>query len=105
MKGSIQRSGRSSWRIRIEVDPDPQTGKRRWDSFVVRGGRRVAQNELTKLQAARNGGMLPERSALSVGAFVHQRIDYWEQMGEIRSRTGGRYRQLVDRQIVPHIGN
>jgi integrase len=32
------------------------------------------------------------------------RVDVWESTGEISARTAQRYRQLVENQIVPHIG-
>jgi integrase len=39
-----------------------------------------------------------------VGAFVRARVDQWEAAGGISARTAQRYRELVENQIVPHIG-
>jgi integrase len=35
---------------------------------------------------------------------VRDRVDQWETAGDISARTAQRYRQLVEHQIVPHIG-
>ena len=36
--------------------------------------------------------------------FVRARVDQWEAAGDITARTAQRYRQLVENQIVPHLG-
>jgi integrase len=35
---------------------------------------------------------------------VRTRVDHWEAAGDISARTAARYRELVENQIVPHIG-
>jgi integrase len=39
-----------------------------------------------------------------VADFVRARVDQWEAAGDISARTAQRYRQLVENQIVPHLG-
>jgi integrase len=39
-----------------------------------------------------------------VADFVRARIDQWQASGEISARTAQRYRQLLENQIVPHLG-
>ena len=41
---------------------------------------------------------------MTVAEFVRGRVTQWETAGNITPRTAQRYRQLVENQIVPHIG-
>ena len=36
--------------------------------------------------------------------FVRGRVDQWEAAGNVSARTAQRYRQLIENQIVPHLG-
>src|SRR5262249_34816452 len=38
------------------------------------------------------------------GDFVRARVDHWEASGDISARTADRYRELVEKQIAPHLG-
>jgi hypothetical protein len=83
---------------------DPQTGERRrkWHSF--KGTKREAQIECAKKISSIGEGSYVERSKATVGEFVRARIDQWEAAGDISARTAQRYRQLLDNQIIPHLG-
>jgi integrase len=105
MKGSIQRSGKSTWRIRFDLGIDPATKKRRVQSVVVQGGKRDAQKKMTELLASKGSGTFVEPSKITVGDHVSQRVEHWAASGEISLRTAERYRELLANQIVPHIGN
>jgi len=45
------------------------------------------------------------RSKVTVEAHTRARIDLWEKLGNISAKTAERYRELLDNQIVPHIGS
>jgi len=104
MKGHIRERSPGHWAIVIDVR-DPQTGKRkrRWHSF--KGTKREAQIESAKLIAAVGKGDYVEPSKTTVADFVRSRIDQWENSGDISARTAQRYRQLLENQIAPHIGD
>jgi integrase len=101
-KGYVERSpGR--YAIIVEMR-DPVTGKRKrkWHSF--RGTVQEVKAERAKLVAAVATGDYIEPSKTTVADFVRARIGQWEASGEISPRTAQRYRQLLDNQIVPHLG-
>ena len=50
-------------------------------------------------------GSYVEPSKATVTAFLRARVDQWEAAGNITARTSQRYRQLVENQIVPHLGD
>jgi integrase len=102
MRGSIQRRGRQSWRLKFDVE---RTGGKRDTRLVTfRGSRKEAQTKLAELIASLGRGSYVEPSKITVAAFVRARVDQWEAGGDITARTAQRYRQLAENQIVPHIG-
>jgi integrase len=103
MKGHIRERSPGCWAIVIDVR-DPQTGerKRRWHSF--KGTKREAEIKRAELIAAVGRGGYVEPSRTTVADFVRARVDQWEAAGDISARTAQRYRQLVENQIVPHLG-
>jgi integrase len=103
MKGHLRERSPGHWAIVLETR-DPQRGqrKRKWHSFV--GTKREAQVKKAELIAALSQGSYVERSKITVAEFVRSRVDQWEAAGNITPRTAQRYRQLVENQIVPHLG-
>ncbi|SDR31356.1 Integrase [Rhizobiales bacterium GAS113] len=104
MIGSISRRGQSSWRLKFEGDRGPD-GLRNIQRCTVRGSRREAEAKLAELVAAVGSGRYVEPSSIAVGDFVRARVTAWEAQGAISARTAQRYRQLVENQIVPHLGS
>ena len=104
MRGNITRRGENSWRLRFDVGVDPGTGKRKVQSVTVRGTKRQAQTRLTELLAAVDKGTFVEPSKITVAEHVRERVDQWEGAGTISTKTAERYRELVENQIVPHLG-
>jgi integrase len=102
MKGNITRRGKNSWRIKFDIEGTP--GVRETRFVTVRGTKREAQIEAAKLIAAASKGEYVEPSKVTVAEFVRGRVDVWEAAGDITARTAKRYRQLVENQIVPHLG-
>jgi integrase len=49
-------------------------------------------------------GSYVEPSRATVAEFMRERVTQWEAAGAITARTAQRYRQLVENQIVPHLG-
>jgi integrase len=103
MRGHLRERSPGHWAIVIDVR-DPQTGKRkrRWHSF--NGTKREAEIKRAELIAAVGRGGYVEPSKTTVADFVRARVDQWEAAGDISARTAQRYRQLVENQIVPHLG-
>jgi integrase len=104
MTGHIRSRGENSWELKFDLGRDPATGKRasRYHSF--KGTKREAQRKLAELIAAASSGSYIEPSKMTVADFVRARVDQWEAAGNISARAAQRYRQLVENQIVPHLG-
>jgi hypothetical protein len=104
MTGSIRRRGERSWELKFDDGRDSATGKRiiRYHSF--KGTRREAERKLTELLRARDDGSYVALSKITVAEHVRARVQQWEKAGDISPKTAERYRELVENQIVPHIG-
>jgi integrase len=103
MSGHIRRRGRNSWRLKFDTGRDPKTGKRRVQFVTVRGTRKQAQSELTRLLAARDSGTMVAPSKLALAEYLRTWITTAETIS-IAPKTAERYRQLIERQISPHLG-
>ena len=70
MTGHIQRRGERSWRIKFDLGRNPVTGKRETRFHTLRGTKREAQAELTRLTAEVQRGAYVEASVETVGEFM-----------------------------------
>jgi integrase len=95
--GHIRRRGKVSWELKFTIE-----GLTRYHS--VRGTKREAQQKLNELMHAAAKGAYVQRSTITVGKHVAERIEQWERLGKIGGKTAERYRELHANQIAPHIG-
>ena len=101
-RGNITKRGASSWRLKYEAGaPDPVTGKRQTRYVTFKGTKKAAQAELTRRLAEVDAGTEVEPSRLTVAEYLRG----WLETGEgLAPKTLERYRQLAERQIIPHLG-
>ena len=100
-RGSIQRRGKHSWRLRFDEGVDA-AGRRKTLSFTFKGRRQDAQRELTRLMGASDAGTLPEPSKTTVAEYLRKWLDGTHGLSP---KTAERYRELAELQIIPHLGN
>jgi integrase len=98
-RGSIRRRGSASWEIKFDVPSE--AGERRTKFVSFKGTKADAQKELTRLLAQRDGGTLVESSKLTVAAHLRR----WVKAADVEPKTRERYSQLIEAQIVPHLGS
>lgn len=103
MTGHVLRRGKNSWRLKFDAGRDPTTGKRIIQYVTVRGTKKQAQAELTKLLAARDTGTLVTPNKATLAEYLRSWILTAETLS-IAPKTAERYRQLIDNQIIPHLG-
>jgi integrase len=102
MTGNITRRGETSWRLKFEAgERDPRTGRRATRFVTVRGTKKDAQRELTRLLAEVDSGTAVDPSTVKLAEYLRQ----WLDVGEgLSPKTLERYRQLAEQQILPHLG-
>jgi integrase len=102
MSGHIRRRGANSFELKYDVARDG--GGRRTVYTSVKGSRRQAQNELTRLLAQAAEGGHVEPSKLTVGEHLRARFEHWKITKVISKLTAQRYRELIENDIVPYLG-
>jgi integrase len=102
MKGHIRERSPGHWAIILDINKDGAR-KRKWHSF--KGTKREAQAECARLITAIKEGAYVEASKLTVGQYLLERLVQWETGIKISQKTAERYRELINNQIIPHLGN
>jgi integrase len=101
MRGHIRRRGDGdSWELKIHLGY-AANGRRLTRYESVRGTRRQAEQRLVELLAAAHDGSLTQPSKTTVAQYLRQ---WLENVHGLSGRTKERYAQLVEAQIIPHIG-
>jgi integrase len=101
MRGNITRRGKSSWRIKFDLDRDPRTGKRRYHIATVRGVRKEAEAELARLLNDAHKGAHINVSNLTVEAWLWRWLDGKHDLSPV---TRERYQDTIAKGIVPDLG-
>lgn len=103
MKGCIVRRGARSWRLKFDLGRDA-TGRRNIQYVTFRGTKVEAQQKLHDLLSAAGKGSYIEPSKVTLGEFLRDRLAQWKAGATITPRTAERYGELIEHQIVPHLG-
>ena len=100
MKGFMRRRG-DAWELRVHLGTDPVTGKQRYASRTVRGGKRVAQRVLAKMVTEAERGL-----SVRTNATAGELIEAWFEhaAGDFSPKTVKETRGFIDRNLLPAIG-
>ncbi|MGA8691922.1 MAG: hypothetical protein WB662_18970 [Methyloceanibacter sp.] len=104
MRGNITRRGKSSWRLKFDSGTDAVTGNRQTRYVTVRGKRRDAEQELARLLNEAHNGTLIQPAKVTVAEYLRARVVQWEASEKISTKTSERYHELIENQIIPHLG-
>jgi len=98
MRGHIRRRGTQSWEIKYDIARTD--GRRQTRYKAVKGSRREALAELTRLlgRAQAEGHVDPSR--LTVGEHVRARVAHWHAAGITSAKTHERYLEMVEYQFA-----
>ena len=102
MSGHIERRGKESWRVVVELGRDPVTGRRRTRKLTVRGRKRDAERALTEALRLRDQGIDVAPSRITVAEYLERWLtDYAE--ASVAPSTLVRYR-LLCRRLGEYLG-
>ena len=103
-EGSIEKRSKRSYRVAVELPPDPTTGKRRRHRVSVRGTKRDAQRQLQKAMSMRDhGGVDP--NAITTTEWLKQWLDERVSDRAIGRPTAYNYAKIIENHLVPAIGS
>lgn len=100
-RGSIRQRGAGSFEVRVFVGVNSETGQRDYVSRTIRGSRRDAEVELTKVLRQIDEGAVAPRSG-SIGELV----EAWYRLRSpnLSPPVAHNYRRIIDRNILPRWG-
>jgi integrase len=102
MAGQIIEKGRKKWLVRVFAGRDG-TGKRKYVSQLVHGGKKDAQEKLRELLQDKSNGALVVRRKETLGEF----LDVWlatTAAPSVRARTLADYKRVLKYYVRPHLG-
>jgi integrase len=102
-QGHIRSQGEGSWQLKFDLGRDPITGKRKSKFVTFRGNKRQAQAELTRLLAQRDAGSYVDPTKMTLAEYLQHWLSVVER--RIGKRTAHRYRQIVEKNIIPRLGH
>jgi integrase len=102
MRGTIQKRGKASWRIRIYVGRDT-TGTKRYVSRTVTGTRRDADRELSRLLVEADEGRFVPTAATTLDVLLDRWLDVKRQ--SVEASTLESYEWIARTYIRPALGD
>jgi integrase len=102
MAGSVRQRGPHRWQVRVSAGRDPATGRYRYVTRSVEGGKREALRAATELETEVRRGMRPAERG-TVADLLEKWMLHLETQGRARS-TLIRYQSAIDVRIVPALG-
>jgi integrase len=102
-QGQLIERGEDRWLVRVYAGRDSR-GRRNYVNQTVRGSKKEAQRVLTKLLGARDSGTLVRASRETVRAYLERWLDTWAKP-RLRIRTHQSYRWLMERYVLPVLGD
>ena len=100
MQGFMRKRG-SSWELRVYLGRDGVTGKKRWATKTVRGGKREAQSALASMVTEADRGGLVTTSA-TVGDLLERWFEH--AAADFSPKTVLETRGFIDRNLLPAFG-
>lgn len=103
-RGHIRQQSPKSWRVIASTPPDPITGERQRVYRTVRGSKKVAQIELTKVIADIDRGLIvgTESSRIALAKYMEQWLAHMRH--RIRATTFDRYEGVTKNHIIRVLG-
>jgi hypothetical protein len=96
--GHLRQRGRS-WELKYDIGCDPQTGRRITRYVTVHGSKADARRKLRELLTAVDEGRHVDKSNVTVGAFVAERVGLWQVSAATREHL-----QTVAKRLAPIAG-
>jgi Phage integrase, N-terminal SAM-like domain len=102
MRGYIRKRSKGSWQISVSAGFDPVTGKRRQVWRTVRGTKKNAEQELTRLLREVDNGTSADPGRITLGEYLERWLDHMRT--RVRPRTLERYASIVRGHLTPALG-
>lgn len=102
MRGSIQKRSKNTWRLVFDLERN-HTGKRNQKVVTVRGTKREAEAELSRIIAEVDSGGFADPGTITVEEYFKRWLEHVAT--KTSAKTHERYAGIVRLGIVPHLGS
>ena len=103
MRGNLTKRGKNSWRLKYDIGADPQTGQRRVRYKTVRGTKKQAEGELSKILAEIADGQYTDPSKLTVRQWLEKWLAEFAP-DFLSPKSLERYTVIVENHLIPAFG-
>lgn len=103
MRGHIFRRSKTSWTIKHDIAPDPETGRRRTRQVAVKGTKRDAERELTRILGEIERGGYVEPTRMTVGEWLVLWLSDYAP-SKVSAKTLERYAEILHAHLRPALG-
>lgn len=103
MKGHIRQRSKGSWTIWVDLGRDPGTGKRKQQTFTIRGSKRDAERELRTVLTRIESGAHVKPTKLTVGEYLQSWLRDYVFSNTAPSTAHG-YSDIVTSHLIPELG-
>ena len=102
-RGHLRKRSKDAWSIVIELDRDPDTGKRRQKWSTVHGPKRDAEKELTRLLTEADKGQLHAATHTTLSAYLERWLAEYVAPN-LAPSTRVRSSNLAHNYLIPQLG-
>ena len=104
MRGHIRKRSRGSWTLWVDLGRDPETGKRKQQTFTIHGSKKDAQRELRAILTRAEGGAYVKPTKMTVKEYLEQWLESYVATN-VTPKTSERYEGIVRVHLVPAFGS
>ncbi|MCG0275623.1 MAG: site-specific integrase [Thermosediminibacteraceae bacterium] len=103
MPGHLEKRGKNTWKIVIELGRDPETKKRKRLVRTFKGPKREAEIELAKLISEYEKGLLLD-TKITFGEYLKKWLEDYPKVKRLSPTTVRRYSQIINLRVIPKLG-
>ena len=104
MKGHIKQRSKGSWALWVDLGRDPETGKRKQQTYTVRGSKKDAEKRLYELLHQLDTGTFIKPAKTTLAEYLEMWLkDYVRP--NLAPRTAEGYEHIIHRHLIPVLGN
>jgi len=104
MRGHIRKRSRGSWTLWVDLGRDPETGKRKQQTFTIHGSKKDAQRELRAILTRVEGGAYVKPTKMTVKEYLEQWLESYVATN-VTPKTRERYESIVRVHLIPAFGS
>ncbi len=103
MRGHIKKRSKDSWTIIVELGRDPITGKRKRHWQSLKGSKKDAERELSKILTELDTGVYLKPAKITVGEFLEKWLEDYASTN-VRPKTAQGYTNKIRCHLIPGLG-